>query len=294
MSRRTPARPVDVEALFPELAPLRRESVRLHPRPGTPGPADSSVGGPLMWPAAEAWPVCEEEHYDTDTTSHLQPATPMVPIVQIRRADVPGLPFPKGTDLLQVLWCPYAHGEYCYPLPRVHWRDSAAVGAVRPTPAADGLPEEWCPSPCVVHPEKVTEYPGGDLSRDAYDALESRFDALHAETGLRYEHHLAEAPGIKLGGYPSWTQEPVWPDCEACGDRMEHLLTVASWEYDGASWRTWLPEEDRTGDGRAVGGPRDDGAHNPAGLELGDAGGVYIFECRTCPDRSVGHWFDCP
>ncbi|MFJ9854395.1 DUF1963 domain-containing protein [Streptomyces sp. NPDC101150] len=214
--------------------------------------------------------------------------------MQVHRADAPGVPFPEGRDLLQVLWCPYAHGEFCYPLPQVHWRDSGAIGEVRPTPApAAGLPEDWYPAPCVVHPEQVTEYPSGDLPADVNDSLTGRFDTLLAETGLRYSCHLADAPGIKLGGYPSWTQEPYWPDCEGCGSRMQHLLTVASWEFDGESWRTWLPEEDRGDDNDAAGRRWDPDAHNPAGLCLGDAGGVYIFECRTCPERPIGHWFDC-
>ncbi|MEU0600681.1 hypothetical protein ABZ484_20955 [Streptomyces sp. NPDC006393] len=49
----TPPRPVDVTALFPELAPLARTATRLHPRPGSPTVHDSSVGGPLLWPADE-------------------------------------------------------------------------------------------------------------------------------------------------------------------------------------------------------------------------------------------------
>ncbi|WP_406364896.1 DUF4253 domain-containing protein [Streptomyces sp. NBC_01546] len=92
----------------------------------------------------------------------------------------------------------------------------------------------------------MTEYPRNDCPRDLRDALEDRFEALLAETGLRYSSHLADAPGIKLGGYPGWSQEPCWPDCETCGGRMEHLLTVAEGEFDSESWRTWLPEEDRT------------------------------------------------
>lgn len=295
MSRHTPARPVDVESLFPELLPYRRESVRLHPRPGSPARADSSVGGPLLWPAAEPWPVCEEEHYDEDDPDRSVPPTPMVPVAQVRRADAPSVPFPEGSDLLQVLWCPYMHGEFCYPLPRVHWRDSRTVGDVGagiPVPAA-GLPEDWCPAPCVVHPERVTEYPSRDLPAEVRDALAGRFGDLLAETGLDYPYHLAEAPGIKLGGYPSWTQEPVWPDCEGCGGRMEHLLTVSSWEFDGASRLTWLPEEDRPGKDQKGSPPWRGDAHNPAGLCLGDAGGVYVFECRACPDRPLGHWFDC-
>ncbi|MGW6396844.1 hypothetical protein [Streptomyces sp. NPDC055134] len=62
MPRTTPPRPVDVEALFPELGALRRSATRLHPRPGTPTVHDSSVGGPMLWPAGEPWPVCTIAH----------------------------------------------------------------------------------------------------------------------------------------------------------------------------------------------------------------------------------------
>jgi len=58
----TPPRPFDVTALFPQLAPLARTATRLHPRPGSPTVHDSSVGGPLLWPADEPWQYCEEPH----------------------------------------------------------------------------------------------------------------------------------------------------------------------------------------------------------------------------------------
>ncbi|GAA2485155.1 hypothetical protein GCM10010393_15160 [Streptomyces gobitricini] len=45
--RATPPRPLDVAA-FPQLCPLARPALRLHPRPGSPSPYDSSVGGPLL------------------------------------------------------------------------------------------------------------------------------------------------------------------------------------------------------------------------------------------------------
>jgi len=62
MTRTTPPRPLDVEALFPELAAYRGTTTRLHPRPGTPEVTDSSIGGPLLWPRDEPWPVCTEPH----------------------------------------------------------------------------------------------------------------------------------------------------------------------------------------------------------------------------------------
>lgn len=53
MTRTTPPRPVDIEAVFPALAAHRRTATRLHPRHGVPGAEDSSVAGPLLWPADE-------------------------------------------------------------------------------------------------------------------------------------------------------------------------------------------------------------------------------------------------
>ncbi|MFI1074071.1 hypothetical protein [Streptomyces puniciscabiei] len=60
--RTTPPRPVDMAAVFPELAAARRPATRLHPRRGTPTAYESSVGGPMLWPADEPWPVCTVPH----------------------------------------------------------------------------------------------------------------------------------------------------------------------------------------------------------------------------------------
>nr|WSZ97431.1 hypothetical protein OH820_18795 [Streptomyces sp. NBC_00857] len=62
MTRTTPERPVDIEAMFPELTGYRRTSTRLHPRSGSAMPGESSVAGPLLWPADEPWPMCHAVH----------------------------------------------------------------------------------------------------------------------------------------------------------------------------------------------------------------------------------------
>lgn len=49
--RTTPPRLLDVTALFPRPAPPARTATRLRPRPGSPTSHDSSIGGPLLWPA---------------------------------------------------------------------------------------------------------------------------------------------------------------------------------------------------------------------------------------------------
>ncbi|WP_157032329.1 hypothetical protein [Kitasatospora cheerisanensis] len=68
----TPDRPLDVLAVFPELAPLARRATRLHPRRGIPAPGASSLAGPLLWPADEPWPACGLAH----VVKVERPATP--------------------------------------------------------------------------------------------------------------------------------------------------------------------------------------------------------------------------
>ncbi|MFZ3469262.1 hypothetical protein ACODT3_30750 [Streptomyces sp. 4.24] len=151
MTRTTPPRPLDVAAVFPELADLARTATRLHPSPGSPTVHDSSVGGPLLWPAGEPWPTCSEEHFahrlntpeeirtlrrllaataagdrglsaaedaewDRIRAGHdpgLLPSGPhhLIPVAQLYARDVPDLACPEGADLLQVLWCPFVDIE---------------------------------------------------------------------------------------------------------------------------------------------------------------------------------------
>jgi len=55
---------------------------------------------------------------------------------------------------------------------------------------------------------------------------------------------LGAAPGTAVGGWPDWVQDPEYPACEACGKTMTYLLTIASEEADGESWRRWVPVEE--------------------------------------------------
>ncbi|MFL1375887.1 DUF1963 domain-containing protein [Nocardiopsis protaetiae] len=291
MTRTTPPRPIDVEAHFPELRAWRREAVRLHPRPGKPEVGDDSMGGPLLWPAEEPWPVCAGEHEDMGDGYPEEGEPLLVPIVQIRREAAPGVPFPEGRDLLQVLWCPFDHdnGFYC-PEPRVFWRTAAEVGEVRPTPPAPaGAPDRYVPVPCVLHPEAVADYGLQELDPGLCAELSERHGAVAAEAADHLDE-LVQVPGTKLGGWPGWVQGPQWPACAGCGQTAEHLLTVASWEFSPGSERLWLPLEDPEPPAGDDGFPP---AMDPAGLMLGDAGSLQVFECRTCPGRPGAFGFDC-
>ncbi|WP_156937613.1 hypothetical protein [Haloglycomyces albus] len=61
----TPSRPHDFTVPFPELKRLARSAIRLHPRNGSPQQQESSIGGPLLWPSDEPWPLCGGESHPT-------------------------------------------------------------------------------------------------------------------------------------------------------------------------------------------------------------------------------------
>lgn len=287
MTRTTPPRPLDVAAQFPELAPLARTTVRLHPRAGSPTAADSSVGGPLLWPADEPWPVCPDhgepwqrgrvpeeirrrrgilaEAWSRPRRAGTDPLTPgeravvdraaedrrvpvegpspLIPVAQLYASDVPGLPRPEGTDLLQVLWCPFDHvGDYL-PRTELRWRAAADVGSLLadvPQPPVVGN-DDYLPEPCVLHPEPVTEYPAPhELPPDLADRVRSW-------SGLRAVDHqgdLGVAPGCKVGGHAPWSFSDPYPvRCTECGGEVRPLLTLAGHEWDDGS-ASWRPAEE--------------------------------------------------
>ncbi|MCF2131382.1 hypothetical protein L1I79_33905 [Strepomyces sp. STD 3.1] len=198
MSRTTPPRPFDVTALFPQLAPLARTATRLHPRAGSPSRHDSSVGGPLLWPAGEPWPYCDGPHewdgvneptspedvrvqrriseaaasgytpeeravLDRISAGRPWPEGPvaMLPVAQLYVRDVPLLrpPGRADADLLQVLWCPFDHPAH--PRTALYWRSAAEVTDVLGSPPEPPAVQssDYVPQPCLLAPEEVTEYP---------------------------------------------------------------------------------------------------------------------------------------
>lgn len=292
--------PCDVEALFPELIGTARDVTLLYPRAGQPEPGDSSIGGPLLWPADEPWPMCAEPDHDKPLAPPVGPEpVAMVPVVQLYARDVPGLVFPAGTDLLQILWCPLVHEDDQYAAnPRLHWRNAALTAAAMAgkPPCPHTAEEEYLPRPCTVSPTPAVEYPNWDLPEGLSQLLAPRFDALKEEMGYDY-YEVATTQQSKVGGYPGWTQPPDWPDCARCGTRMEHLLSVTATEPGMGRWlplNNWAPGQDETATpcwmAEADPVALDAFGHDMA---LGDLGGMYFFVCRICPDTPYTHRYDC-
>jgi len=282
----TPQPPLDITTVFPELGGLAKTAFRLHPRPGQPAMQDSSLGGPLLWPADQPWPLCSTAHEGFgEAPVPPAPASPLVSVLQIYAHDVPDLPFPGGTDLLQVLWCPNEHGlPWCGPRPEVFWRHAADVTSVlrnppRPVFGDELSARDYDPVPCLLHPEPVTEYPDTeDLPAGLCERVEKWDQSEDDDAPQLYWSALSTAPGTKAVGYPRWVQGPRPPECGHCGQVMTHLVTLASEETAGHD--RWQPD-----DGLPQEFPRNFAPH---GIKIGDVGSMYLFTCTTCPDRPLG------
>ncbi|WP_137989984.1 DUF1963 domain-containing protein [Streptomyces vilmorinianum] len=275
MKPTTPYRPLDITIPFPELKAYARTATLLHPRPGTPTAADSSVGGPLLWPADETWPVCAEHGRvpGVRPDRHDGSALPLLALAQFYVRDVPDLgPFaPPGADLLQVLWCPFTgHDDASFndygPSTRLHWRRAADVTeqlSVQPGPAVVER-EEYLPNPCVLFPEQVVDHPFADyLPAELVERIEAWEDALQERIGEAapcYQYDLSLAPGWKIGGWDSWHRTDLMRvRCGACGAEMRLLLTIDS---DGGA-RSWVPYDEAQD---AWNGGRPPSPHGPTGI----------------------------
>ena len=281
---------VDIAVVIPELAPLARITVRLHPRQGEMPVDGSKIGGLFLWPSQQEWPRCNEHD------------CPLVAVLQLRKQDVPELGFPEGADLFQLLWCPNYHESTFGPIPQVFWRRACEVTTTlrsHPIPTvtdAVGCPE---PTPCRLFPERVVEYSHAFELHDNNPELWSLItnsrvlqeraqenDAIFEDAGTLYQYCLSVADGTKVGGYVNWRQSPEIPVC-TCGAAMEHLLTVADSEFDGGTWQRWLAQEER---GVWNGPPEERFRVQWAG---NFTHGSYIFICRNCEGWPVRAIFQC-
>lgn len=288
--RTTPLPEIAISEAVPELRGTEATAVLLHPRHGDEPAADASkMGGQFLWPAAEPWPICEEH------------GIPYVTVLQLRAEEFPELAFPPNADLFQLLWCPREHEIWTKP--KVFWRRRVLA---KPALAANPPPKRayarFVPVPCLLLPERVLEFPSvADLGEEKRQRLEQWLmtaslpgaKRLGADYYLRldyYERLLAAAPGTKVAGQVAWIQESQKPKCQ-CGREMEHMLTIASHEFDAGCYERWLPIEDQKLQPEARLGFR--GISDAPGLVLGDGGCIYYFVCRHCPELPVRDVCQC-
>ncbi|PXF46955.1 hypothetical protein BWQ96_03293 [Gracilariopsis chorda] len=266
-----------------------RNAVLLHPRCAhVADPIASKVGGKPAWPTAEEWPTCKEHN------------RALIPVIQLTQNDVPELPFPVMSDLFQLLWCPEDHDEAGYgPLITTRWRNSSSLGPLLkniPCPKEDYMTSSHVPKECAVYPERIIESnPMPDNTEQITmwinEHAKEDLDALGIPQDYREDAYcfFAEAPSTKVGGFPSWVQDPAEASCR-CGEDMQLLLTVSSDDVgDGFSGYRWAPSDVR----RDETGFRDCTSIQGTELCIGDCGRVYVFICAHCESRPVESVFQC-
>lgn len=250
MTRTTPPRPLDLAAVFPELATMSRNVTRLHPRSGSPGVEDSSVGGPLLWPRDEPWPTCTKSHevYEVVDLDAVRAAHHATVARWSRSEDEPSTPEeeaiydrskPKKVD------SPHTDPVPLLPVAQLYARDVPGL----PTPdGADLLQILWCPfmdheddmpairvrwrradevtaglspapEPSVIELEDYWPAPCVLHPEQVTDypdlnqlpaAVGARVHAWQEETGHHYTE-FAVAPGWKTGGWGVVSSDE--PDC---------------------------------------------------------------------------------
>jgi hypothetical protein len=311
MARRTrpPQQPID--ARFPDLLPLQRVAVRLHPhRVAVPlPPSASKIGGHILWPEEEPWPVCTEREYALEpvTPPHPVAVTDLLtgrsygptwigpedprhtgtylPVLQLRRADVPELPFPDDSDLFQLVWCPRLHEDDYQPRIRLYWRREREITHPRasfPRPLAltsDDAANSLVPRyECAVAPERIREYPSltelEQMGLIPDDASEDLWDAQNrGELGTAHG-------GTKVGGWPVWSHEPVELTCPR-GHEMRYLLSFETSEpIEDLMLSTDEQEILQHLDARVELSYRE-----PTGMAFGRNGFLQVFWCPACPDH---------
>ena len=293
----------DLSAEFPSL--ITKTAVLLHPRRATqPLPIDASkFGGQFLWPRNEPWPRCA----DDDNSA-------MVPVLQINKRDISELPFPNGSDLLQILWCPYTLHDLgdigCGPKIHFVWRNTSDSSPPFlsleeiPEPNEDVIDEEMTPVECKLHPERVKEYPDigtleleNNYNREFLSKIEEwiqknvALDVCILTTKLRALGHTdlnqdslfaycsswSASPSCKVGGYPTWIDNLYIPKCSECNLDMQLMISISS---NGGYRSRWLPIDEKCYENQ----------HNTTQLDIECGGVVYLYVCRQCSHSPIRYF----
>jgi hypothetical protein len=295
---RTEPPPIDPVERVPALGPLAKNTTRLHPRRAFfPDLAASKLGGTFLWPRSEPWPRCDDPRHQTIRrqrrllTDGICPL--LVGVVQLNARDFPEIPFRRGADLLQLLWCPApeaVHDDAYFPKLFAYWRNSKKVNdplSAHPLPDyVDGM-FNYFPVSCQFFPETVKEFPGPAALYELPEDNEiHKVRETDEDFWSLYQFELSTCPGTKLGGHPCWSQGDDAPVCD-CGREMEFLLQLFDWEYTNTDdHQRWIPLADRWALKKWRKNPAAEAALRPPYFEFGHTA-YYFFICPKCRERPV-------
>lgn len=230
---------LDAEEIRARVAPLRRPCWFPVVEPGDGDVRDSKYSGiPWLHPD-EPWPKCP-------VCGALRQL-----FVQLDLVSLPARP--RGcpeAGLVQLFYCTTDILECTASAP---WHPSVLARLVHPEGPGKSLignpvPEAF-PSTRIVGWEQWHEHPI-DPEEIAEHGVEVTYEEL--------EYFETADIGDKLLGWPGWIQDPLYPECIDCGERMEYFFQV---ESNGN-----LP------------------------FMFGDSGTGQLFMCSTHPHRIAFQW----
>jgi Domain of unknown function (DUF1963) len=288
--RTTPDLRLELATIVPSLRDSFQLGIRLHPRPVTvpQTPAVSKVGGLFLWPNDEPWPVCHDS--DIGRRDKVVHNEPFVPLLQLLKEDFPTFPFPNGTDVFQLLWCPYVHEFDDLPAGwSVYWRKLKLS-----EPFAEETPKASFNSAreCSLTAEIIDDMPSWLEFAEKGETFGEAARRVLGDAADRYMKMGGAAPGLKLFGWPNWIQDPVAANC-GCGQKMIPLLSIASSEFENSTFEYWCPTEDRQEHTSLISAywqhpdpsrfPEFAIHQEPLGFCIGDSGSMYLLYCSRCP-----------
>ncbi|WP_046500586.1 hypothetical protein [Streptomyces odonnellii] len=240
MSRTTPPRPFDITALFPQLATLARTATRLHPRPGTPSPHDSSVGGPLLWPADEPWPHCDGPHEWDRVNAALSPEDVRLwrrnraESASRRRRDPQGpwaTPEELAIEKRIMVGRPWPEGPIAMlPVAQLYARD---IPLRRPAgrSEADLLQVLWCPFDHPAHPRTALFWRSAATVTDVLDTPPEppaiQFPTYLPEPCLLTPEQVTEYPNYLELSKELQEELGDWSRWQAAGSALDSSYEVA-------------------------------------------------------------------
>ncbi|MBO8191131.1 hypothetical protein ITI46_05405 [Streptomyces oryzae] len=233
----------------------------------------------MLRPAEEPWPHCEASHLHRDSGVRQSPAQ-----VRLMRR-------------MRARWHGDHGGPGTTPEEETIKKWNAAMLAER-LDAGPPLPAD-CPVPMLPVAQLYLRdipllWPPGQADLLRWQTAGANVDSSYADCPQDfYGIHLADAPGWKVGGRPSWGRtDPTRTDPNpryrsVCDAQMVPLLTIASFEWDGGEGHSWAPYEDQDAANAAniVGHCCGQSPSQPAKVEVGSTDKMQIYVCPTSPEH---------
>lgn len=226
----------------------------------------SKFGGIPTFVGFDTYPCC-------DTCK-----TPLNFVLQLYKKDFPAFYFPDNTDLFQLFRCPNndcpeAYSER-YDHKMFHYYLTATTDDKLLAKPLHNLPDAENDVPdCYLKPEAKDDFPNyDDFEDNDFVSIEEQYGNDFSE--LFMEKYSA-IQNSKFGGYPSFTQSPVYPTC-TCGKIKEFFFQLSSEDIE---------------DG--VESPPPPDKWSPHGIMIGDVGNIYYYVCKSCGQGTIESYWDC-